>query len=213
METKKYKLTNRTKKVNGHTLYRIKALKDVCDAKKGDLGGYIESEENLSQDGVAWIYDKACVYGNAKVYEGAEVRHHAQIYDNAEVFGSAIIRDNAKVFGNAKIYDNAYSDDNAEVYGDAMIYAEASVFHHAVIKDKAEIFGQAEVGGHTIVCGVAKIYGHDVILRNGLFDGISNLSDIESKNLIQQGWESELETAEMDTLDYISKHSEIIQTK
>ena len=34
------------------TLYRIRALKDLDDnVHKGDLGGYIQSEKNLSQKG------------------------------------------------------------------------------------------------------------------------------------------------------------------
>ena len=48
-------------------LFRIKALKDFSNVKKGDIGGYVESEKNLSQDGNCWIYDNAVVMGNAKV--------------------------------------------------------------------------------------------------------------------------------------------------
>lgn len=46
---KKYELTNETKIFNGVELHRIKALKDFGDVKKGDLGGWLEKEENLSQ--------------------------------------------------------------------------------------------------------------------------------------------------------------------
>lgn len=50
---KKYELTNETIEFNGHILHRIKALKDFAykKFKKGDLGGFIESENNLSQEG------------------------------------------------------------------------------------------------------------------------------------------------------------------
>lgn len=40
----------------GHTLYRIKALRDFADVTKGDYGGYIQNYRNLSQDGTCWIY-------------------------------------------------------------------------------------------------------------------------------------------------------------
>ena len=43
---KKYKLTDETIKLNGVTLYRIEALKDFGEIKKGDEGGFIESENN-----------------------------------------------------------------------------------------------------------------------------------------------------------------------
>ncbi|WP_375610885.1 MULTISPECIES: hypothetical protein [unclassified Bartonella] len=39
MIKKKYKLTDETIKIDGITLYRIRALKDFDDVKEGDLGG------------------------------------------------------------------------------------------------------------------------------------------------------------------------------
>lgn len=48
---KKYILTDETKVVNGHTLYRIKAIKSFGDVRDDDLGGFIEKEDNLSHDG------------------------------------------------------------------------------------------------------------------------------------------------------------------
>lgn len=53
MEKKKYKLTDETINLNGVTLYRIEALKDFGKIKKGDKGGFIESEKNLTHDGNA----------------------------------------------------------------------------------------------------------------------------------------------------------------
>ena len=62
---------------NGRTLYRIRALKDFWTAPKemihkGDLGGYVESENNLSQEGYCWIRNNAKVYDNAKVLDDAD---------------------------------------------------------------------------------------------------------------------------------------------
>ena len=56
---KKYRLTDDTTHENGKTLYRIEALKSFNDGwvKKGEKGGYIEKEDNLSQDGDCWVYD------------------------------------------------------------------------------------------------------------------------------------------------------------
>ena len=37
-------------------LHRIRALRDVReDVHAGDLGGFVQSEENLSQEGQCWI--------------------------------------------------------------------------------------------------------------------------------------------------------------
>lgn len=64
---KKYELTDETIKIGGHTLYRIKALVDFGNVKAGDIGGRIEKEENLAQDGNARVSGNAWVYGNARV--------------------------------------------------------------------------------------------------------------------------------------------------
>ena len=59
--------------LDGRKLYRIKALKDFRDVRKGTVGGYIESEQNLSQEGDAQVYGDAWVYGNAWVSDNARV--------------------------------------------------------------------------------------------------------------------------------------------
>ena len=41
METKKYKLTDKTIEHNGHILHRIQALKDFFVIMKGQLGGFV----------------------------------------------------------------------------------------------------------------------------------------------------------------------------
>ena len=92
-ETMKYfKLRNDlTIKVGKKTLYRIEATKDIekfC-VKAGDLGGYIEKEDNLS--GKAWVYGDALVYGNARVYGDAEVYGNALVYGDARVSGDALV--------------------------------------------------------------------------------------------------------------------------
>ena len=55
------------------SFYRIQATKDFKGVKKGDLGGYIESEKNLSQEEGAWVFGNAKVYGDAWVFENAKV--------------------------------------------------------------------------------------------------------------------------------------------
>ena len=59
--------------VFGIELFRIKALISFSDVEKGELGGYVEKEENLSHSGNAWVYGDARVSGDAWVYGNAEV--------------------------------------------------------------------------------------------------------------------------------------------
>ena len=54
MNKRKYEiLKNEIIEHSGIKLYRIRALKDFGYIKKGDKGGYIEKETNLSQEGEA----------------------------------------------------------------------------------------------------------------------------------------------------------------
>ena len=71
--------TDLTIKVGLKTLYRIEATKEITKfgVKVGDLGGYIEKEENLYGD--AWVSCDAKVYGDAKVSEDAWVSGDAEV--------------------------------------------------------------------------------------------------------------------------------------
>ena len=85
---KKYELLE--SESNG--LCRIKALRDFSDVKCGDIGGYVQGEDNLSHDGDCWIYNNSKVYllskisDNVKVYGGAEVCY-ATISGDVEIYG------------------------------------------------------------------------------------------------------------------------------
>lgn len=48
-------------------LYQIKCTKTFKYAKEGEIGGFIEKEENLSQKGDAWVFGDARVADNAWV--------------------------------------------------------------------------------------------------------------------------------------------------
>ena len=144
---KKYELTTNTKMCFGRKLYQIKALKDFGDVKAGDLGGYIEKEENLSHDGIAWVFGNAYVYGNARVY------------DDAYVYGNTLISGNAQVFGNARVYDDAYVYGNTYVFGDAKVFGNACVYDNAEVFDNAQVFGDAKVFGNTCVFDNAQVFG------------------------------------------------------
>ena len=155
--SKKYKLTDETIKLNGATLYRIEALKYFGEIKKGDKGGFIESENNLAHEGDAWVsdnahvYGNACVFNNAHVYGNAFVSGYAQVYGDAFVYGNAWLYDNTRVCGYARVADNA------RVYGDANVCDDSSVFGSALVYDNARVYGDALVRGYACVCGDAEI--------------------------------------------------------
>lgn len=79
----------------GKKLFRIKALVEFGGVKAGELGGYVEKEENVSQDGNAWVYDNAWVFDNARVSGNTEVSGNAWVSGNARVFGDAQVSGDA----------------------------------------------------------------------------------------------------------------------
>ena len=57
----------------GWKLFRIKALINFGSVDAGDLGGYIYTEDNLSQKGDAWVSGNAEVSGDAEVSDFEDV--------------------------------------------------------------------------------------------------------------------------------------------
>jgi len=104
--TKKYELlADDCLRAGDRTVYRIRALRDFGDVRRGDLGGYIESEANLSHGKNCWVYDAAQVYGpGAVVRDNARVRGCAwvmgRVEDDAVVDDLAIVSEGATVGGN-----------------------------------------------------------------------------------------------------------------
>lgn len=95
---KKYILTDETIEYLGHTLHRIKAVRDFDYVKAGDLGGFIESEKNLDHIESEKNLDHD---GNARVSGDAWVSDDARVLDNARVLGDAWVLGDAMVSGNA----------------------------------------------------------------------------------------------------------------
>ena len=85
---KKFELTSESiVNIFGKKLFRIKALIEFGNVKEGELGGFVEKEENLSHDGNAWVSGDAKVYGNARVYGDARVCRNAD-YATIKGFGT-----------------------------------------------------------------------------------------------------------------------------
>lgn len=129
---------------DGRKLYRIRALKDFDRIKTGDIGGYVESEANLSQDGCCWISDDALVIDNARVEDDAQIGGNAKIYHNA------VVKGNAEVFQKAEIFDNAVIQDGVSVYGKAKVFENAHICGENVcIERNAMIYGDTYFNNDT----------------------------------------------------------------
>lgn len=91
--------------------FRLVALREFwCHdkyIKRGEQGGLIDNELNLSQEGSCWITKDACVYGKARVYGDALITDQAIVCADAVVMDNAVIRDDCQVCGKSIIRGNA----------------------------------------------------------------------------------------------------------
>jgi carbonic anhydrase/acetyltransferase-like protein (isoleucine patch superfamily) len=150
---KNFKLIKKdTIKYEGRTLYRIKCIKDIPyhNVKVGDLGGYVENEDNLNDN--TWVFDNAKVFGKARVAGAAKISGDACIFNKVQVAGNAIVSGNSCISENAIVSGNAQVFDNARVFGDAQVYENARVFGDAWVFDNACVYGDARVYSNAKVC-------------------------------------------------------------
>lgn len=142
-------------------MHRIRALRNVReDVRAGDLGGFVQSERNLSQEGTCWIADnaiaaeEACVSGHSLLSDNAWACGHATIFDRAIVSGNAVL-DGGVFVAAGRIRDHAYIGGNAEIFasrvtGEAPVISEnASVY--------GEVRGRVEIHGRTVILPGSKI--------------------------------------------------------
>lgn len=134
---KNIRLTNESIIHDGITLYRIEAIYDFNDITKGTIGGYVQSMDNIGDNGWvggnAKVFGKAKVYGNARVFSNSQVFGDARVYGDSEVYGDAKVYDHAKVYGNAKLYGNS------EIYGNTKVFGITNVNGNAIIDNNALI--------------------------------------------------------------------------
>lgn len=128
-----------------YRLYRIQSLRDFGDVKKGDLGGYIQTQKNLSHSGNCWIYDKAIAGDDSKV------KDNAKVMDGAIVRGAAVVSKNAVLTDGTRVASSAIVTDNAVV-------KFTDIYGENVIKDNA-VLNHGEIWGNLVVSGNAKLSG------------------------------------------------------
>ena len=146
---KKYEFTGEVKYIGRKILHRIRAVRDIpeYEIKSGDMGGWLETEENLSHNGAAWVANSACVMDSARVT------------DSALVMGTACVTGKARVTGSARVTGKASVTDSARVMGSARVTGEACVTGNACVTGKARVTGEACVTGNACVTGKARVTG------------------------------------------------------
>jgi NDP-sugar pyrophosphorylase family protein len=141
---------------HGMILHRIKALKDFNDVKAGDIGGYVQSEYNLSQYGTSWIY------GDARAYSKAIVLNNAILKDEACISGNAILMDNAIVGGSCCIKGCARVGEDVELEGAIQVYGNAYITGSGILKRYEDIIDSyVELHNGRLVHKIKETYNKD----------------------------------------------------
>ena len=170
-DEKKYRLTDETNEIQlgGSTekfkVYRIQALRELTHFKRknpitihvGDLGGWVESERNLSHEGESWIADEAVAFMNGRVEDDAYVAGTAAVFGNSFVKNTASVRGDAEIFDRAVISDSGRIWGNGAVGGTASVSQEGCVHNHGRVMDEAKITGKGKVIQNGSVTGSARI--------------------------------------------------------
>ena len=136
MENKKFELSNITMEYKGRTLYRIKATKDFSDVKKGDLGGWVQYEENLSQQGICWIYDDAKCMDNSRVTEDSIMRDFAEMYDCSK------IHDCSQMFDHSEMHYCSEMHDYSQMHNYSQMHDFSEMHGNSMLKDKEKLYGK-----------------------------------------------------------------------
>ena len=172
-----YELTDTSKVIDGHTVYRIKAIRDFrfytsidrvkipIVVSKGELGGWVSSEHNLSQNPNCWIR------GNAVVMNSAIVRPNYTYYGSYGILinGNAVIRDQARIIGS-----EIYITGNAIIRDRALVYSETNIFDNVLIEGNAsigDVFMAGDIYTHII------LKGNVIIRNNARIHGVATLDE------------------------------------
>lgn len=168
MDRKKYEFTGETRDLSPVTiLHRIRAVIDIPSAgvNAGDIGGWIESDSNLSHDNDAWVGGSAWVFGSALVFGYARVDGSALVFGNAWVDGNARVGGSAWVFGNARVGGDAW------VGGDARVSGYARVDGNAHINSNKDFIVIGPIGSRDDFTTFYKNKDKNVCVRCGCFPG------------------------------------------
>ena len=151
MNNKKYEILmdeENTIEWGGRVLHRIKALKDFWYVKKGDIGGFVEKETNLSHEGNCWIYDNAKamdnskVYGNSRMYGYSKMFDYSEMYDNSAMYDYSEMHDNSRIYDCSEMYNNSAMYDNSTMYDYSIMYNNSEMYNNSTLKNKTRLYGK-----------------------------------------------------------------------
>ena len=178
MEQKKYKLTEETMCFDGVTLHRIQALKDFGNVEAGELGGWVESEKNLSQSGDCWIAMEAKAYGGAEIGDSAILTRKAIACGNSTICNDTLVSDESIIrgftylYGDVEVYGKSVIDGDARLHGNVKVIdakvIDAEVYDRVIICDGAYVHGRIKIDGTAYISNGAEVCKTDdyIVFKN-----------------------------------------------
>lgn len=149
-------------------LHRIRALRDIGQkVKSGELGGFVESESNLSFEpgDDAWIFDDAICAGDGYVDKGS------RLFGNAVVCGRGYVSHDSAMSAHTRVEDDAYIRGadlcgHARVSGRGMVLASSDSDHRPILSEHCAVYGTVQ--GDIHMMGTAVVIDGEEIYNNTL---------------------------------------------
>ena len=176
MNNKKYEILmdeENTIKCGSHTLHRIKALRDFGDVKKGDLGGYVESEYNLSHEGNCWIYDDAKAMDYSRMYDDSKMYDDSEMYDNSAMYNNSEMYDNSEMHNYSKMYDNSEMHDCSKMHNYSKMHDYSNIYDYSNMYNNSRMYGNSAMYGYGELNNNDQLYGK-LVSKVDDFTEISN---------------------------------------
>lgn len=152
-------------------LHRIRAICQVNEqVDPGTLGGYVQAEGNLSQEGTCWIYDQAICC------------EEATVEDDGRMFDGSMARGSALVCGDARMFERSLAEGNSSFFSGEM-KEDARLAGHAIVN-------QSEKGMSPLIGRKSNVYGTvcgGFIVYDNIFEGEHYRNNTEDMFILKNG--------------------------
>lgn len=170
MSQKKYEITEITHP-KYPWLHRIRARCQVNEqVGPGALGGYVQTEDNLSQDGTCWIYDQAICC------------EEAVVEDDGRMFDGAVARGSALISGDARMFERAVAEGNSSFFS-GELKEDARLSENAVVN-------RSDNGLSPLIGRKSNVYGSVCgwfVVNDNIFEGEHYLNRTEDMFILENG--------------------------
>jgi len=124
--------------------YQIRALKDIesMGIRKGDLGGYVNDKDNLSQEGNCWIFNDSRMFNNSRMYDNSKMHNNSMMFNNSEMHDNSEMYDNARMYNNSKMHNNTVMFNNSEMHDNSEMYGKSRMFDSAVLTNDSSLINK-----------------------------------------------------------------------